>query len=85
MVTDEQIRALAYAIWEEEGRPDGNDIEHYLKAKKLLEERETKRVFESKSQPPIAKSAPTEGYSLDSGKTEYSGSTQEEIDDDQFV
>jgi hypothetical protein len=28
----EDIASLAYAIWEEEGRPDGKDLEHWLKA-----------------------------------------------------
>ena len=30
----EQIRQRAYAIWEEEGRPSGRDIEHWLKAER---------------------------------------------------
>jgi hypothetical protein len=46
MITDEDIKKLAFAIWEEEGRPDGKDVEHYLRAKKILEEREAKRVVE---------------------------------------
>lgn len=29
---EERIRAIAYALWEEEGRPDGRDIEHWLRA-----------------------------------------------------
>jgi hypothetical protein len=33
MVTEEQIRELAHAIWEEEGRPEGKDVEHYFRAK----------------------------------------------------
>lgn len=40
MVTEEQIRELAYAIWEQEGRPDGKDQEYYFRAKQMLEERE---------------------------------------------
>jgi len=40
MVTEEQIRKLAYAIWEQEGRPEGKDLEYYFRAKKILEERE---------------------------------------------
>ena len=41
MVTEEQIRELAYAIWEQEGRPEGKDLEYYFRAKQMLEERET--------------------------------------------
>jgi hypothetical protein len=40
LVTEEQIRDLAYSIWEEEGRPAGKDAEHYYRAKRMLEERE---------------------------------------------
>jgi hypothetical protein len=58
MVTDDQIRTLAYTIWEEEGCPDGKDLEHYLRAKKILEDQGTKRVFEVIEQPPVAKAAP---------------------------
>lgn len=29
---DERIRERAYAIWEEEGRPEGNDYHHWLRA-----------------------------------------------------
>ena len=56
MVTEDQIKTLAYTIWEEEGRPDGRDLEHYLRAKKLLEEREAKQALELTSPPPIVKS-----------------------------
>ena len=40
MVTEEQIRELAYAIWEQEGRPEGKDLEYYFRAKQMLEDRE---------------------------------------------
>jgi hypothetical protein len=46
MATDEQIRELAHSIWEQEGRPNGKDMEHYFRAKKILEERESSRVIE---------------------------------------
>lgn len=36
-VTEEQIKQLAYSIWEREGRPDGKDVEHYFRAKAILE------------------------------------------------
>jgi hypothetical protein len=34
----EQIARIAHAIWEEEGRPEGRDHEHWMRAKQLLEE-----------------------------------------------
>jgi len=40
MPTEEQIRQLAYTLWEQEGRPEGRDSHHYLTAKQILEERE---------------------------------------------
>jgi len=40
MPTEQQIKELAYAIWEQEGRPDGRDQEHYFRAKQILEAKE---------------------------------------------
>jgi hypothetical protein len=54
MVTEQQIKDLAYAIWEEEGRPEGKDIEHYFQARQILEERQVSSPIELAS-PPIAK------------------------------
>ena len=31
-----KIRARAYAIWEQEGRPDGKQLEHWVQAKRLI-------------------------------------------------
>jgi hypothetical protein len=33
---EEQIKGLAYAIWEREGRPAGRDAEHYFRAERIL-------------------------------------------------
>jgi Protein of unknown function (DUF2934) len=30
--TNEEIAAVAHCIWEHEGRPEGRDLEHWLKA-----------------------------------------------------
>lgn len=29
---DEEIRQLAYRLWQEAGCPEGNDVQHWLKA-----------------------------------------------------
>ena len=29
---EERIRRRAYALWEQQGRPDGKDVEHWLRA-----------------------------------------------------
>jgi hypothetical protein len=34
---EERIRLIAYAIWEEEGRPDGRDTEHWMRACELVD------------------------------------------------
>lgn len=40
MATEEQIKELAYAIWDQEGRLEGKDLDYYFRAKQMLEERE---------------------------------------------
>jgi hypothetical protein len=40
MPTEEQIKQLAHSLWEQEGRPEGRDMDHYLTAKHILEEQE---------------------------------------------
>lgn len=35
---NEEIRQLAYRIWQEEGCPDGRDVEHWLRAQMIWEE-----------------------------------------------
>ena len=54
MVTEEQIRELAYAIWEQEGRPEGKDLEYYFRAKQMLEEQEAASSPAKESGPPAS-------------------------------
>jgi hypothetical protein len=54
MVTEEQIRELAYSIWEQEGRPEGKDLEYYFRAKQMLEEREAASSPAKESVPPTS-------------------------------
>ena len=35
---DEEIRQLAYRLWQEEGCPDGREVEHWLRAQMIWEE-----------------------------------------------
>jgi len=35
---DENVRHLAYRIWEQEGRPSGREVEHWLAAERHLRE-----------------------------------------------
>jgi hypothetical protein len=38
MNRDEEIRQIAYRLWEEEGYLDGHEVQHWLRAKMILEE-----------------------------------------------
>jgi len=40
MPTEDQIRQLAHSLWEQEGRPEGKDVHHYLAAKAILDKRD---------------------------------------------
>jgi hypothetical protein len=58
MITEEQIKELAHEIWEQEGQPEGKDVEHYFRAKQILEEKENARVIELSPLPPIPELSP---------------------------
>lgn len=58
MVTEEQIKELAFAIWEKEGRPEGKHVEHYFRAKQILEERGAERVTEIAPKAPAIELTP---------------------------
>ncbi len=38
---DEEIRLIAYHIWEDEGHPNGRQMEHWLKAETTLQKEST--------------------------------------------
>ena len=59
MPTEEKIRQLAHSLWEQEGRPEGMDQEHYLTAKRILEEREAAQKPARARRAPASKSAKT--------------------------
>jgi hypothetical protein len=60
MATEEEIKKLAYKIWEDEGKPEGKDIEHYLRAAKILEEQEAANpiILGAPPRPPEISPAP---------------------------
>ena len=37
--TCDEIASLAHAIWEQEGRPEGREVDHWLSAERQLRER----------------------------------------------
>jgi hypothetical protein len=53
MTTEEQIRDLAYAIWEQEGCPEGKREEHYYRAKQILEAKEATSTVNFEQPPPV--------------------------------
>lgn len=55
MITDQQIKELAYAIWEQEGRPDGDDWGYYFRAKQILEEQEAALLAAAEPVSPVSK------------------------------
>jgi hypothetical protein len=38
MAREEEVRLIAYRLWEEEGCPNGRDCDHWLKAEAIWEE-----------------------------------------------
>jgi hypothetical protein len=59
MPTEEKIKQLAHSLWEQEGRPAGRDVEHYLAAKQILEEQEAAQKPARARRPAAAKSTKT--------------------------
>ena len=49
---EEEIRGLAYKIWEQEGYPHGHDIEHWLYAEAIWQEKHRPKIQTKRSKPP---------------------------------
>jgi hypothetical protein len=54
MPAEEQIKELAHTIWEKEGKPEGKALDHYLRAKEILENQEKAQSIELALQPTTA-------------------------------
>ena len=56
MAKKDEIRLIAYSIWEEENCPNGKDCEHWFRAEAIWEAKQkAKAVATSKTQPkPVA-------------------------------
>ena len=39
-VREEEIRQIAYGIWEADGQPEGRDLEHWSKGEAIWQERQ---------------------------------------------
>lgn len=51
IATHEEIAAAAYSIWEQEGRPEGRDVEHWLQAELQIRRLGTCQTPPPSSQP----------------------------------
>lgn len=49
---DAEIRELAYRIWQEEGYPHGYDVQHWLKAEAIWQEKRRPKTKTKQSKPP---------------------------------
>ena len=58
MATEDQIRYLAYDIWEQEGRPEGRDQEYYFRARQMLEKRDAALSPAEEPVPPVSDPEP---------------------------
>ncbi len=73
MGREDEIRLIAYSIWEEEGHPNGKDYEHWLRAEATWEQQQklntalTNAATESK--PGVMKKAKTIAARKKSPKT----------------
>ena len=52
MEREEEIRGLANKIWEQEGYPQGHDIEHWLYAEAIWQEKHRPKSKIKQSKPP---------------------------------
>lgn len=52
MEREEEIRLIAYKIWEEEGRPHGRELDHWLKAEAIWREQHGHEPSGGTSEPP---------------------------------
>ncbi len=40
MFDEQKVIELAYKLWEEDGRPEGKHLDHYFRARRILEDQE---------------------------------------------
>ena len=52
MGREDEIRLIAYSIWEEESCPDGRDCEHWFRAQAIWEEQNKKAAAKSATTKP---------------------------------
>lgn len=61
-ISDDSIRTAAYYLWEQQGRPEGLDFEHWVKAKEMAAKtvkKAPKKAAAKKAKKTAAKKATT--------------------------
>jgi len=48
---DDEIRQLAYSLWQEEGCPHGHEVQHWLKAESIWQVKHRPKIKRKQSQP----------------------------------
>ena len=56
MAREDEIRLIAYGLWEEDGCCHGRDVEHWMRAEMIWEEQTKQHVAATKE--PVAQNAP---------------------------
>ena len=51
----DRIRTRAYMLWERDGRPDGHDLAHWVKAKEEIEAEDNKPKANDRSHSGLAR------------------------------
>ena len=72
MGREDEIRLIAYSIWEEESCPDGRDCEHWFRAQAIWEEQNKKAAAKSattRSKQPVKQEAKLKTAKKKSQKT----------------
>jgi hypothetical protein len=50
---EEEIKVIAYRLWEKEGRPSGKELEHYFRAEAIYEHQHRRADTSKTVQPPV--------------------------------
>jgi len=71
MGREDEIRLIAYSIWEEESCPDGRDCEHWFRAEAIWEEQAKKaaKSTTTRSKQPVKQEAKLKTAKKKSQKT----------------
>ncbi len=58
MAREDEIKLIAYGLWEEDGCCHGRDVEHWIRAEMIWEEQNKTRA--AATRPPVAQKSPAQ-------------------------